>query len=254
MNMEQKVVIIAIVLIAMKLGLQMMLRKGALKEQTSVLVETLDWVNTGLSALWIAFLIMYFIFQAFKIPSGSMKNTLLIKDHLFVNKFVYGVRLPVPSVDVVKNGFALKIGEHKYFSLKMKRYFKTREPKRGEIVVFAYPNNTSQDFVKRCIGLPGDKIEIINKVLYVNGQEQNEPYVIHLDPRNYTKDIPFLPDGLDHRDNFGPIIVPQDSYFVMGDNRDQSYDSRFWGMLQKDYLKGKAVFVFWPFKRMGTIK
>ena len=252
MNMEQKVLLIAVILIGLKFGLQFILVRIKNNEMIKkVFVELLDWVTTALSALWIAFLIMYFVIQAFKIPSGSMKNTLLIKDHLFVNKFVYGARLPVPAIDE-ENG--IKIGEHKYLNFKMRRFFVAKEPKRGDVVVFAFPLDTSKDFVKRCIGLPGDKIEVKNKVLYVNDIKQNEPYVIHIDDLTYPSDMPFLPDGIRNRDNFGPVIVPKDHFFVMGDNRDQSYDSRFWGFLQRDYLKGKAIYKFWPMNRIGAIK
>lgn len=252
MNMEQKVLLIAVILIGLKFGLQFFLVRTQDKLAVQKFaIELLDWVQTALSALWIAFLIMYFVIQAFKIPSGSMKNTLLIKDHLFVNKFVYGARLPVPFIDE-KEGF--KIGEKKYLNIKMERFFVAKEPKRGDVVVFAFPQDTSKDFVKRCIGVPGDKIEIKDKILYVNDVKQNEPYVIHLDDLNYPADMPFLPDGLKNRDNFGPVVVPKDHFFVMGDNRDQSYDSRFWGFLQRDYLKGKAIYKFWPLKRIGAIR
>ncbi|MCP4481233.1 MAG: signal peptidase I [bacterium] len=235
--MEQKVAIIAVILIVAKFILHFILHRNP---DSDILLEILDWVKTAISALWIAFLVMYFIMQAFKIPSGSMLNTLLIKDNLFVNKFVYGTRLPCVTFSPL--------------TIKMNRVMKKRSPQRGEVVVFAFPQDTSKDYVKRCVGLPGDKIEIRDKILFVNDEKQYEPYVIYKDTNNYPNDLDFLPKSLRNRDNFGPIIVPEDSYFVLGDNRDQSYDSRFWGSLHSDYLKGKAVFIYWPLRRIGVIK
>ena len=207
----------------------------------------------------LAAVIMYAIIQAFKIPSGSMKDTLLIGDHLFVNKFIYGIRVPFTE----------------------KRVFKVRDVRRGDVVVFEAPSSAivnpderehhvKKDFIKRAIGLPGDVIQIKDKKLYVNGQFQTEPYAVYKDPMVYPKTA--LPlsaqeyqaywqkgrfDTLRRDqvgDNFGPITVPEKSYFVMGDNRDNSFDARFWGPMPDRLLKGKALLVYWPFSRAKWIR
>ena len=158
-----------------------------------------EYIEAILIALLLALFIRTFVVQAFKIPSGSMKNTLLIGDHILVNKFIYGVKNPL-------NG---------------KTWIPIKEPERRDIVVFKYPINPEQDYIKRVIGVEGDTIEIKDKKVYVNGEPQEEDYTIFLDKR-------VLPGSLQPRDNMGPITVPENSLFVMGDIRDNSYDSRFW--------------------------
>jgi signal peptidase I len=225
---------------------------------TSLLAGDLEWVETSFSAILLASVIMYAVLQAFKIPSGSMEDTLLIGDHLFVNKFIYGVRVPFTD----------------------KRVFKVRDVKRGDVVVFEAPPSAIQsrderergvkkDFIKRAVGLPGDVIQIKNKQLYVNGEIQTDPHPVYKDPMTY----PAVPLGLtaeayqknwetgnfaEYRreyigDNFGPVKVPPNSYFCMGDNRDGSFDSRFWGPMPNRLLKGKAWVVYWPFNRLKVI-
>jgi len=194
--------------------------------------EAYEWIETGWSAILLASFIMYFFLQAFKIPSGSMRMTLLEGDHLFVNKFIYGIRVPYK---------------------KEKRLLSLKQPKRGDIIVFEYPNDTSKDYIKRCMGLPGDIIEVKEKKLYINGKMMDEPYVVHKDPNIYANE-PYISKEMRERDNFGPIVVPKDEYFCMGDNRDYSSDSRFWGPLPKKYLKGGAMVVYWPPSRIGVIK
>lgn len=193
----------------------------------------LDWAKSILIALIIALFIRTFIVQAYKIPSGSMIPTLLIGDYLLVNKLSYGLRNPI------KDDFLYE------WSL----------PKRQEIVVFTYPADKNLDFIKRVIGLPGDTVEIINKKVYVNGAPLEEPYVQFTDKEIYPKDI-------SPRDNFGPVVVPQGHIFVLGDNRDQSYDSRFWGFVPLHSLKGKALIIYFSwdsskhtirFKRIGKL-
>jgi signal peptidase I len=174
-----------------------------------------DWTKSILIALILALFIRTFIVQAYKIPSGSMIPTLLIGDYLLVNKLAYGVRNPI------KNDFI---------------YFR-RLPERQEIVVFTYPLNKKLDFIKRVIGLPGDTVQIVNKKVYVNGKLLKEPYVQFTDPEIYPKEI-------SPRDNYGPVKVPPGHIFVLGDNRDQSYDSRFWGFVPINYLKGKALIIY----------
>jgi signal peptidase I len=178
-------------------------------------------------ALLVAGLFLVFVntwvFRTFFIPSGSMENTLLVGDHLAVNRYIYG---PAPT--------------------KLERsLLPSREPRRGDIVVFRSVERPSEDLVKRLIGLPGDVIELRNKQLSVNGKPVADPYVIHKDP--YVGGVDnFNPKRIE-RDQFGPYRVPDDQYFVMGDNRDESYDSRFWGPLPRTYLKGRANLIYWSF-------
>jgi len=220
--------------------------------------EAIEWSDTGVSAVLLAFFIMSFIVQAFKIPSGSMQPTLQIGDHLFVNKFIYGTQLP----------FTLK----KLWTLKpVQRY---------DVVVFLCPPTAlseedrrldiKKDFIKRAIGLAGDTIEIRNKVLYINGEKANDPNGSFMHPLVYPRpqiwnsqedyqkswqkgEFVYLPIEA-VRDNFGPVRVPEHHYFVMGDNRDGSFDSRFWGPLPEQYLKGRASMVYWPFNRFKVIR
>jgi len=185
----------------------------------------LEYVDSGFIAIILALIIRTVLIQAFKIPSGSMENTLLIGDHLLVNKFVYGLQVPFTD----------------------KRIMKIRDPRRGDIIVFKYPKNPRRDFIKRCVGLPGDVIEVKNKILYVNNEPQNEGYVSFRDMR-------VLPATISPRDNYGPVTVPADHFFMMGDNRDFSADSRFWGFLPRKLIKGKAWVIYWPITRWRTIK
>ncbi len=183
-----------------------------MKTKKQIIKEYLEAVVT---ALLIALIIRAYVVQAFKIPSGSMIPTLLVGDHLLVNKFIYGIKLPFSD----------------------KRILVLRKPQRGDIIVFRYPEDPSRDFIKRVIAVEGDVIEERDKVVYVNGQPLNEPYVQHTDR---THRNPFEP-----RDNFGPYIVPKNKLFVMGDNRDQSYDSRYWGYVDLKDVKGKALIIYW---------
>ncbi|MFH1541039.1 MAG: signal peptidase I [Elusimicrobiota bacterium] len=213
--------------------------RGWLKK---AIAEAIEWADTLVWSGFFAFLIMYFFLQAFKIPSGSMRNTLLEGDQLFVNKFIYGTRLFYPSFsDGIK--------------IKMKRIWAIKKPKRGDIIVFAAPPQAlesyereagvKKDFVKRCVGIPGDKIEIKRKKLYLDDVLQKEPHVIFSDV--YNDDIP-------QRDNFGPLVIASGQYFMLGDNRDNSKDSRFWGVLEEKYIKGSPLFIYWPPKRVKLIK
>lgn len=178
--------------------------------------KILEYVKSIGIAILIALFIRAYIVQAFKIPSGSMVPTLLVGDHLLVNKFIYGINPP--------------------FSEKKILIFET--PKRGDIIVFKYPEDPDRDFIKRVIAVEGDVVEGKNKKIYVNGIELKEPYVRHADSSIHPRE-------LDPRDNFGPIKVPPGKVFVMGDNRDQSYDSRFWGFVDLKDVKGKALIIYW---------
>ncbi len=174
-------------------------------------------IEAILIAVVLALFIRTFVVQAFKIPSGSMLETLQIGDHILVNKFIYGTHIPFTDLVILP----------------------VREPERGDIVVFKYPMDEKRDFIKRLIGLPGDTIEIKNKIVYVNGKRLKDPYVSHRNSR-------IIPGP---RDNFGPVTVPKDSYFMMGDNRDGSFDSRFWGYVKKKELLGKAMIIYWSWDR-----
>jgi signal peptidase I len=157
------------------------------------------------------FLLRTFIIQAYKIPSGAMKPTLLVGDHILVDK-------NATTLDKIN---------------------------RKDIVVFVYPENPSKDFVKRLVGLPGDTIEIQSKELFINGESFSENYTIHTDPN-------ILPSDKYPRDNLGPIKVPPDHIFVMGDNRDQSFDSRFWGFVDISKIKGKVTKIYWSWDKENS--
>jgi signal peptidase I len=167
-------------------------------------------------AFVLALFIRTFVVQAFKIPSGSMLPTLQIGDHILVSKFRYGIRLPI-------------LGE---------RVLKFADPRRGDIIVFVYPVDTHKDFIKRVIGEPGDTVEIRHKQIYINDKKIDDPY-------GHWVDGPGDQSRLTPRDNYGPVTVPPDKIFVMGDNRDRSYDSRFWGFVPLDDVKGKAFMIYW---------
>jgi len=177
---------------------------------------TREYAEALVVALLIALFVRTFIVQAFKIPSGSMLPTLQIGDHILVNKLAYGIRMPVLGENLV--------------------HFGTPQP--GDVIVFVYPVDPSKDFIKRVIGLPGDVIRVRNKRVFVNGVPRDDPHA-------------YFADGVDERgggvprDNFGPVTVPPDHFFVMGDNRDRSYDSRFWGFVSFDEIRGKAILIYW---------
>ena len=174
-------------------------------------------------AVILALFIRTFVVQAFKIPTGSMENNLLVGDHLLVNKFVYG-----PTASGLERAV-----------------LPVRDIRRGDIVVFKYPEEPERDFIKRVIGLPGETLELRHKKVYIDGQPIDEPYVHFL--------LPPSPEGqevapFDVRENYGPVTVPPGQYFVMGDNRDNSQDSRWWGFLPRTYVKGKALMIYWSFE------
>ena len=157
--------------------------------------------------------------QAYQIPTGSMEKTLLVGDYLFINKMLYGSEID------------LGISGHQFLHYRFPAF---RQPAQGDIIVFRYPENLRQDFIKRCVAVGGQTVMIRNKILYVDGVKQVEPYAIHIDPR-------ILPREVSQRDNFGPIVVPKGYLFMMGDNRDNSHDSRFWGPLAVGLVKGRAM-------------
>jgi signal peptidase I len=191
----------------------------SIEKKKSTLRENIEAI---IIAIILALFIRTFIVQAFKIPSGSMKNTLLIGDHILVNKFIYGIKIPFT------NG---------------KTLISLGDPEPRDIIVFKYPEDPKKDFIKRVIGVAGDTIEIKDKQLFVNGTlQEDEPYAIHKDPK-------MIPAQFTVRDNFGPITVPENSLFVMGDNRDNSHDSRFWGFVDLKAVRGKAFLIYWSWNR-----
>ena len=175
-----------------------------------------EYTESLLIAALIAFFVRGFIIQAFKIPSGSMEPTLLVGDHLLVNRLSYVMK--VPFTDIV----LLNLGR----------------PERGDVVVFRYPVDRTKDFIKRVIAKEGDTIEIREKVVYLNGQKMNDPHAF------FAEKDSIIPAAFAPRDNFGPVTVPKDSYFMMGDNRDRSLDSRFWGFVNKNDLVGRALVLY----------
>ncbi len=197
-----------------------------------------EYAEAIIVAIVLAFAIRVFVVQAFKIPSGSMIPTLLIGDHILVSKLSYGFQWPsdcklqwnVPPVNCYTSTTVIEFGK----------------PQRGDIIVFRFPEDEEKDFIKRIVGTPGDTVQVRNKVVLINGQP--------LDDKAFTQRIdPGIIDGsINPRDNFGPVTIPEDSYFVMGDNRDQSLDSRFWGYVREDKIRGKAFRIYWSWSGQGS--
>ena len=175
-----------------------------------------EYIEAIIIAILIALVLRTFVIQAFKIPSRSMVPTLLIGDQILVNKFIYGVKIPYLRKTIIP----------------------VTNPEKGDIVVFIYPNDRSKDFIKRVIGIAGDKIEIKNKRIFINDKEYSDSYGVYSDNLIY-------PGVIQPRDNFGPVTVPQNSLFVMGDNRDESSDSRYWGFVDIKDVEGKAFIIYW---------
>jgi len=183
------------------------------KESKSIIKE---YVEAIVVAVLLALCIRTFIVQAFKIPSGSMLPTLQIGDHLLVNKFIYGLRMPFTGQLLIP----------------------WKSPVRGDVVVFRFPKDRDIDYIKRVVAVAGDKVEVVNKHLIINDAE-----VVDLQAHFATKDV--LGSAVSPRDNFGPVTVPAGKIFVMGDNRDNSYDSRFWGFVDYSDILGKAFILYW---------
>lgn len=182
-----------------------------------------EYTEAILIALALALLIRTFIIQAFKIPSGSMKNTLLVGDHILVSKFSYGVHIPN---EIPFSGYKL-FDDHTFFQ---------GVPERNDIIVFKYPKNEKRDFIKRVIGLPGETIELRRQKVYIDNILLEEPFAKHTD----------LPgDFLVPRDDLGPLRIPEGHVFVMGDNRENSQDGRYWGFLDIRKIRGKAQVIYW---------
>ncbi|MFA4919102.1 MAG: signal peptidase I [Thermodesulfovibrionales bacterium] len=175
-----------------------------------------EYIKAVLTALVLALIIRAFVIQAFTIPSGSMIPTLLVGDYILVNKFLLGSPIDLP-----------------FTNINLFRMPGLRRPHKGDVIVFKFPVDPSKDFIKRVVAVEGDKIEARDKIIYVNGVPANEPFMRHTD--NLV---------LPNRDNFGPIEIPKDKFFCMGDNRDNSRDSREWGFVDIKDVKGKALIVY----------
>jgi signal peptidase I len=184
-----------------------------------------EYFESIVIAVILALFIRTFVVQAFKIPTGSMEENLLIGDHLLVNKFVFG-----PTSSPLERA-VLPVGTIR----------------RGDIVVFKYPVEPDRDFIKRVIGLPGESVEVRDKKVYLNGKPLEERYVHFLAPPAGSSEFHEV-TSFDVRERYGPVTVPPNQYFVMGDNRDNSQDSRYWGFLPRDNVKGKALVIYWSYE------
>ena len=181
-----------------------------------------EYFESIVIAVILALFVRTWVVQAFKIPTGSMENNLLIGDHLLVNKFVFG-----PTLGKIERA-VLPI----------------RDIRRGDVIVFKYPDEPDRDFIKRVIGLPGETIEMKAKKIYINGKPLDEPYVHFLEPVGDAQEI----ISYDLRETYSATAVPPGFYFVMGDNRDNSQDSRYWGFLPRSYVKGRALMIYWSYE------
>jgi signal peptidase I len=184
-----------------------------------------EYFESIVIAVILALFIRTFVVQAFKIPTGSMEENLLIGDHLLVNKFVFA-----PTASPFERAL-LPIGTIK----------------RGDVIVFKYPEEPERDFIKRVIGLPGETVELKEKQVYINGKGLDEPYVHFLQPPGQNSEFHEV-TSFDVRERYGPVTVPSEHFFVMGDNRDNSQDSRYWGFLPRDYVKGRALVIYWSYQ------
>jgi len=234
-------------------------KKADKNTEKQIIAFNLDWAQTVYFAAFFASIVMFFFLQAFRIPSASMRNTLLEGDNLFVNKAYYGMRLPFVKENIIN----------------------FHDIKRGDIIIFRFPAENKQqsncgepqygrDFVKRVIALPGEKVEVKEKKIYINDKElPPQDYAIFSEHEIKQFSNPLTQEeyqnlweerrlekyfGISLRDSFGPVIVPKGQYFAMGDNRDFSCDSRFWGPVPKENIKGKAWLLHWPLKRFRIIK
>lgn len=199
-------------------SLRAMKPKGQIKKK-SIFRE---YAEAAAIAIVLALFIRTFVIQAFKIPSGSMIPTLVVGDHILVNKFIYGIKIPFVNKTLIP----------------------VSTPKRNDVIVFIYPVDKSKDFIKRVIGLPGETLKMVDRKIYINGKLYDDKYGRYTDlkepvPLSYAKA------------NFGPVTIPQGCLFVMGDNRDNSLDSRYWGFVPMDLVKGKALIIYWSWPHLN---
>ncbi len=208
--------------------------QGVSESKTGLKRQIWETVEAIGIALILALIIRTFVIQAFKIPSGSMEDTLLIGDHIIVSKFAYGIQAPKPAMIKL---LGLNVP---FFETRLVRSWGAIE--REDIIVFRFPGDRSKDYIKRVIGLPGDKVELKDKVIYINNEALKDSHGIY-------KGAVF---GMEpERHSFGPYTVPQDEVFVMGDNRDRSYDSRYWGGVPIKEIKGRAFIIYWSWDKDG---
>jgi signal peptidase I len=195
-----------------------------------------EYSEAFIIALALAIILRTFFVQAYKIPSGSMEPTLLIGDHIIVNKLLYGLRLPDSFFGLTPFESEIPWGHY---------LFKFEPVHRGDVVVFVFPPDPTKDFIKRVIGVPGDTIEVKNGKLYRDGAPADDPHAhFELTPEDRQQSSP--------RDYFGPLKVPEGQYLMMGDNRDRSYDGRFWGLVNRDEVEGRAIFIYWSWDSDGN--
>jgi signal peptidase I len=213
------------------------------KQEKSLSRTSWEWAKSLAVALVIWYVLTTILIQAFRIPSGSMENTLLIGDFLFVNKALYGAEVPLIK----------------------KRLPAVREPRRLDIVVFDSVEEPGVSVVKRIVGMPGDTLSMASNVIHINGQALDEGYAVRSreladpeDPKMRSWQRRYLvartPDSYrPSLKTWGPLVVPADSFFVMGDNRDNSYDSRYWGFLGRDRIRGRPLFVYYSYNKNGVL-
>ena len=197
-----------------------------------------DWARSFAIAVVVFLMVRAFLVEAYKIPTGSMEDTLLVGDFLLVNKLVYGAEVPMTNL----------------------RLPALQHPKRGDVIVFIWPKDPTKNFVKRLVGAPGDTVAMKDAVLYLNGVAQREPYVIHTEPgddqslEDFNWQSSYLVKAAEggetnhpSRNNWGPLVVPEKNYFVLGDNRDDSKDSRYWGFVPDSLIRGRPIFVYYSY-------
>jgi signal peptidase I len=187
-----------------------------------------EYVEAFAIAIALALVIRTFFVQAYKIPSGSMEPTLLVGDHILVNKLIYGLRMPDSLFDLTPFSGTIPYGRY---------LFRLESIHRGDVVVFVFPPDPTKDFIKRVVGLGGDTVEVRGKSVYLNGRKIDDPHAYYQPSESQVTITP--------RDRYGPVVVPQGKVFVMGDNRDRSYDSRFWGFVDDSDVEGRAMIIYW---------
>jgi signal peptidase I len=180
-----------------------------------------EYAEAAAIAIILALFIRTFVIQAFKIPSGSMIPTLLVGDHILVNKFIYGIKLPFVNKTMIP----------------------IRTPQRDDVIVFIYPQDQSKDFIKRVIGLPGEILKMVDRKIYIDGKPYDDEYGVFKDSQGQR----MLTAA---KSNFGPVSIPEGHLFVMGDNRDNSHDSRFWGFVPIESVRGKALIIYWSWPNL----
>ena len=213
------------------------------RRRATWLLVAREWVKSIVVALGIFLVVRAFVVEAFKIPTSSMEGTLLVGDFLLVNKAAYGGRIPGTELDL----------------------FPGKDPRRGDVVVFHPPHDPHRNYVKRVVGLPSDTLEMREKGLYLNGRPLDEPYARHHDQQG-DREHPAMEWQSNHliaapppeyhptRDNWGPLVVPDDHYFVLGDNRDNSEDSRYWGFVPRDQVRGQPWLVYYSQAPIGATR